>query len=118
VKINSFQEILAWEKAHKLVIVTYKITDDFPKNEQFCLVPQMRRSAISIAANIAEGFKRKSSKDSDHFYNIAGASLEELKYYFILSKDLGYLNNKQYSDLIDRANEAGKVLNGWQKSQS
>lgn len=73
--INKFQDLLVWEKAHKLTIEIYKLTRNFPKEELFCLVNQIRRAAISIESNIAEGFSRKSAKESKQFYCIANASL-------------------------------------------
>jgi four helix bundle protein len=116
-KINSFREILAWQKAHLLVLEVYKITEAFPKVELYCLVPQIRRAVVSIPSNIAEGFKRRGKKDSVHFYNIAEGSLEEVKYQLLLSKDLEYISNSDYDRLNDQADEAGRVLCGWLKSQ-
>lgn len=117
-KINSFTEILAWQKAHQLVLEVYTVTKSFPKDELFCLTNQLRRAVISISANIAEGFKRKTYKDSDHFYNISEGSLEEVKYYLILAKDLGYLTEKRFNELSELSEEVGKTLNGWKKSQN
>jgi len=116
-KVNSFQNIIAWQKAHELVLLVYKITKAFPKCEEYCLKPQVRRCAVSVPSNIAEGFKRRSKRDSIHFYNIAEASLEELKYQIILSKDLQYLTSGEFSAAINLAEEVGRLLNGWLKSQ-
>jgi len=115
--IKTFQEIIVWQKAHQLTIEIYDITKTFPKEEKFGLVSQMRRCVVSIPSNIAEGFKRKSLKDSLHFYNIAESSLEELKYQLLLAKDLNYIDEKDYNKLIELAEEVGKLLNGWKKSQ-
>ncbi|MCS7282776.1 MAG: four helix bundle protein [Anaerolineae bacterium] len=109
-KIESFQQLDAWREAHRLVIMVYKATERFPDTERFGLVTQMRRAAVSIPANIAEGFKRRSVRDKIHFYNIAEGSLEELKYYCILSRDLGYLSSKD--DLLAQMEMVGKILNG------
>lgn len=79
-EIQSFKQIKVWQKSHQLVLIMYKLTANYPKNEEFGLVSQLRRCAVSIPSNIAEGFKRKGAKDSDHFYNISEGSLEELKY--------------------------------------
>lgn len=117
-KINSFTEIVAWQKAHQLVLHVYEVTEKFPKSEMFCLLPQMRRAAISIPSNIAEGFKRRGKKDSNHFYNIADGSLEELKYQLFLSKDLKYLSMSEYEKFVEQTDEVGRVLSGWSKSQS
>jgi len=115
--IKSFTEIKAWEKAHQLVLEVYKITKTFPEIEKYCLVSQIRRAAISIPSNIAEGFKRKSIKDSEHFYNIADGSLEEVKYQLILAKDLGYISIESFSFIFNLTEEAGKTLSCWIKSQ-
>ena len=80
-----------WQKAHGLVLEIYKITKTFPGDERFGLISQMRRASVLIAANIAEGFKKRGTKDKMNFYNISQGSSEELRYYFILAKDLGYV---------------------------
>ena len=117
-QIKSFQDILAWQRAHELVLLIYKITEiSYPKSEEYCLKSQIRRCAISIPSNIAEGFKRRSKKDCIHFYNIADASLEELKYQTILSKDLHYFSGVQYHQIMELSNEVGKLLCGWAKAQ-
>lgn len=84
-KANKFEDLEVWKKAHELVLKIYNITADYPSEEKFGLVSQMRRAAISIPANIAEGFKKRGLKDKVNFYNIAQGSLEELRYYLILS---------------------------------
>ena len=83
-------QLKVWQKAHKVVLKVYKMTSSFPKEEKFGLVQQMRRSCVSVPANIAEGFKKKGLKDKANFYNIAQGSLEEFKYYLLLSNDLGF----------------------------
>jgi four helix bundle protein len=110
VRIQRFEDLLVWQKAHELVLKTYKITKEFPGDEKFGLISQMRRAAVSIAANIAEGFKKRGEKDKANFYNIAQGSLEELRYYFILSKDLIYI--KENSEIIGNVDEVGKMLHG------
>lgn len=113
-KIERFEDLEVWKKAHKLVLDTYRITKGFPVEEKFGLVSQMRRAAISIAANIAEGFKKRTLKDKSNFYNISQGSLEELRYYLILSLDLGYLNDNK--DLLYLIEENGRMLYGLIKS--
>lgn len=116
-QIKTFKDILAWQKAHKLVLQVYKLTNYFPPSEKYALSNQVRRAVVSVASNIVEGFKRKSVKDSLHFYNMAEASLEEVKYQLLIAKDLGYINKEQYIDIENIFNETGKTLYGWLKSQ-
>lgn len=104
---KSFQDILVWQKSHQLVLAIYKESNLFPKEELFSLTSQIRRAVISVPANIAEGFKRPGIKDKLRFYNIAQSSLEEVKYFLILSKDLGFIESE--SSLL-LANEVGKML--------
>lgn len=108
--IQSPRELVVWQKAHLLVLEIYKITDSFPKHELYSLVNQMRRCAISIPSNIAEGFRRKSVKDSIHFYNIAEGSVEELKYQLLLSKDLKYLSLERFVQINNLTEEVSKLL--------
>lgn len=112
-KTKSFEELLVWQKAHEFVLLVYKVTENFPKHETYGLTSQFRRAAVSIAANIAEGYKKKDYRNKIHFLNIAHSSLEECKYYIILSKDLGYQNDDSLLNLI---NEAGKLLIAYSKA--
>ena len=116
-EIKTFRDLRVWQKAHILVVFIYEVTKKFPKNEEYGLVSQMRRAAISVACNIVEGFKRKSLKDSLSFYNISESSLEELKYQLLISKDLRYINSKTYQIGVEKCDETGKLLNAWIKSQ-
>ena len=116
-QITTFNDIVAWQRAHKLVLHVYKLTNHFPPSEKYALSSQLRRAVVSIASNIVEGFKRRSVKDSLHFYNVAEASLEEVKYQLLIAKDLKYISEKQYMDIENTFNEAGKTLYGWIKSQ-
>ena len=113
-KAKSFQDLDVWKKAHKLVLATYTITRGFPNEEKFGLVAQMRRAAVSIPANIAEGFKKRTPRDKCNFCNVAQGSLEELRYYFILAKALGYLAENQ--ELLNSLEEIGRMLYGLIKS--
>jgi four helix bundle protein len=92
-RVTSFQQLDVWKRAHRLVLAAYRMTKKFPTEERYGLVSQMRRAAVSVPANIAEGFKRRGQADKIRFYNTSESSLEELKYYFILSRDLGYVEN-------------------------
>jgi len=87
---KTFQDLLVWQKAHALVLGIYRTTASFPKHETFGLCSQMQRAAVSVPANIAEGFKRRGRADKARFMNIAQASLEECRYFLILAQDLGY----------------------------
>jgi four helix bundle protein len=108
--IVSFRDLEVWKEGHKLVLMVYRITGEFPSEEKFGLVSQMRKAAVSIPANIAEGFKRRGLQDKIRFYNTSEGSLEELKYYFILSKDLGYILSND--DLTSQAEKVGRLLYG------
>lgn len=107
-----------WQKAHALVLEVYKITSHFPKEETYGLSSQFRRSSVSVTANIAEGFKKKSNLDKLRFYNIAQGSLEETTYYVILSKDLNYLSNEEWSKIDGLSKEVSRLLNSFYKSIS
>ncbi len=111
-KSGSFRDLIIWEKSHHLVLIIYKSTKSFPKEETYGLTSQMRRAATSIPANIAEGYKRTGNKDKIRFYNIAQSSLEELRYYLILSKDLNLIIPDDAEML---ANEVSKMLEAYIK---
>ena len=105
-----FQELLVWQKAHQLTLAVYRASEAFPKHELFALTSQLRRAAVSVPANIAEGFRKRGIKDKIRFFNIAEGSLEEAHYYFILAQDLGYANTKS---LTEQANEVGRLLEAY-----
>jgi len=104
-----FEDLEVWRKAHALVLAVYRATAAFPSEERFGLVSQMRRAAVSVAANIAEGAKRRTARDQLNFYNTAQASLEELRYYLILTRDLGY-PAAGLDALSSELDEVGKLL--------
>lgn len=112
-KSQSFEQLIVWQKAHSYVLVIYKITKQYPKEELFCLVNQMRRAAASITANIAEGYAKISSKDKLRFYNISQGSLEETRNFIILSKDLGYITLQDKEQLGIQAAEISRLLNAY-----
>ena len=99
-KTKTFEELLVWRKAHQFVLLVYKTTEEFPKHEIFGLTSQFRRAAVSIAANIAEGYKKKEHKNKLNFLNIAHSSLEECRYYVILSRHLNYKTEVLLDELI------------------
>jgi four helix bundle protein len=102
-----FEDLIVWQKAHIFVLSVYRYTAGFPKTEMYGLTSQFRRAAVSIPANIAEGFKKKGRNDKARFLNIAQGSLEECRYYLILSNDLGYGAN---DDLMLQLEETSKLL--------
>lgn len=110
-KTCSFTNLNMWKLAHELVLQTYKVTSAYPKSELFCLTNQFRRAVVSIPANIAEGYKRLSKNEKLRFFNIAQASLEECRYYIILSKDLLYINDKIFETQMDQLLKTSKSLN-------
>src|SRR5215467_1679545 len=104
---RSFRDLLVWQKAHRCVLALYCFTAKFPKQETYGLTAQMRRAAISIPANIAEGFRRRGRAEKARFLNIAEASLEESRYYLILAEDLGY---GEAQDLTAQLEEVSRLL--------
>ena len=112
----SFENVLAWQKAHDFVLLTYRVTRHFPEDEKFGLTSQFRRAAVSIEANIAEGYKKLSKADKLRFFNISQGSLEECRDYHILSRDLGYLHAGEFEQLHQNIEEASKFLNSYCKA--
>ncbi|MEQ8362317.1 MAG: four helix bundle protein [Cyclobacteriaceae bacterium] len=110
---KSFRDLILWQKAHEFVLSTYAYTADFPKSEIYGLTSQFRRAAVSIAANIAEGFIKRTLPDKLRFLNIAQGSLEECRYYIILSKDLKFGDN---GHLENQAEEVSKILNSYMRA--
>lgn len=110
---GTFTDIQAWQHAHTFVMMVYEVTKSFPEDEKFGLTSQFRRAAVSIAANIAEGYKKLSKADKLRFFNISQGSLEECRYYIILSRDLQYLSDQLFSDLIEHLNKASWFLNAY-----
>lgn len=102
-----FEDLVVWQKSHEFVLGVYEYTRSFPNDEKFGLTIQFRRAAVSIAANISEGFRKSGNKDTIRFFNISQGSLEECRYYLILSSDLNYGEN---SELILLAEEISKML--------
>jgi four helix bundle protein len=112
VKIKSFTDLNAWREGHSLVLLIYKITRSFPKDEIYCLVSQMRRAAISITSNIAEGFGRHGYREKIQFYYLAQGSLLELKNQILVAKDVGYIKNEDLRSVAQKANDAHRLLQG------
>lgn len=111
-KIKSFTELNAWREGHRLVLRIYSLTKDFPKEEKFCLIDQMRRCVISITSNIAEGFSRKSYKEKIQFYFISLGSVTELQNQLLVSKDLNYITQIQFKEVAEQTVVVHKLVNG------
>lgn len=115
-KIKAFTDLFAWQEAHKLVLLIYEVTKTYPNEEVFGLVMQMRRCAISITSNIAEGFSRQSYKEKIQFYSIALGSLTELQNQLLISKDVKFLSQSSYEELSELTVKVHKILSGLIKS--
>jgi four helix bundle protein len=107
---KTFKDLLAWQRAHEFVLAVYQLTAKFPAFEIYCLSAQVRRAAISIAANIVEGFKKRGFKGKIRFFNITEGSLEECRYYLILIKDLEYADTAKLEKLLE---EVSKLLSAY-----
>jgi four helix bundle protein len=112
-KAKRFTDLIVWQKAHKFVLSVYRFTSGFPKEEIYGLTSQLRRAAVSIAANIVEGFKKTGVADKIRFLNISQGSLEECRYYLILVNDLGYGKTDVLAEQID---EVAKILAAYSKA--
>jgi four helix bundle protein len=110
---RTFLDLIVWQKAHLFVLSVYRFRDNFPGREIYGLTLQLRRAAVSIAANIAEGFKKKTRMEKLRFMNIAQGSIEECRYYLILAQDLSYGNGQESMSLLE---ETSKLLEAYSKS--
>jgi len=117
-KSKGVEALEVFNKSHHLVLDVYRITMKFPVEEKYGLIPQMRRAATSIPANLIEGSERVGRLEYRRFVSIAKGSAGELKYYFLLAKDLGYISAEDHSTLKGRIDEVGKMLSGLVKSLS
>ena len=114
--IISFKDLIVWRKSHEIVLRVYKITSQFPKEETYALTSQIRRAVVSVPANIAEGFKKKTLANKLIFLSHSDGSLEEVKYYLILAKDLSYISLEEYLELELSCEEISKLISGYAKS--
>ena len=112
---SSFQDLLVWQKGHQFVLLVYQVTSRFPNYERFGLTSQFQRAAVSIPANIAEGYKKMGKSDKLRFINIAQGSLEECRYYIILSKDLGYITDNDAYQMNITIEDTSRLLNAYGK---
>ena len=108
--LKSYKELKVWQKAYRLCLYLYQITNKFPKFEKYCLTPQIKRAAISIPSNIAEGYGGDSIKEYIHFLYIAYSSICELETQILLSFDLGYIEEEQKDDFILKLKEVERML--------
>lgn len=111
-KIKNFTDLIAWEEGHKLVLLTYKITGNFPRKEMYSLVDQMRRCVVSITSNIAESFSRQNLKEKIQFYYISLGSITELQNQLIIAKDVNYINKEDFNNLTEQTIKVSKLING------
>ena len=110
---KTFEDLVVWQKAHAFVLGVYRLSSDFPREEIYGLTAQLRRAAVSVPANIAEGFKRRGRPDKARLLNIAEGSLEDARYYLRLAGDLGYPVSKQ---LDNEATEVGRLLGSYART--
>lgn len=111
-KIQNFYDLDAWKESHELVLMIYQITKQFPDEERYGLVSQMRRCVVSITSNIAEGFGRASIKEKIRFYAIAQGSITELQNQIIISKDVKLIKEQTFKELFNKTITAHKITSG------
>lgn len=109
---KSFEDVEIWKRAHNWVLKIYRFSENFPKHKLFGLTSQLRRAAVSVPANFAEGFKKVGKADKLRFYNIAQGSLEECRYYLILARDLNY---GEVTELQKDAEVVSKMLSSYMR---
>jgi four helix bundle protein len=114
-KIKNFSDLITYKEAHKLVLMIYQVTKEFPKEERYGLIDQMRRAAVSITSNIAEGFSRNTTKDKYQFYTMALGSLLELRSQLLISKDLNYFDEQYFHQISEQTILVRKLLLGLRK---
>ena len=115
-KINRFTDLTVWQRAHELTLDTYRVTEHFPRSEQFGIVSQLRRSASSVSANIAEGFGRRTTKELLRCLQISRGELEETRYFLILSRDLGYIPAERFETMNGLCDSVGQLINALGRS--
>ena len=111
-----YRQLIAWQKSMKLVASVYLLSEQFPKDERFGLTSQVRRAAISVPSNIAEGQGRESTREFIRHLSIAYGSLMEVETQILIAKDLGYVESERVLDLLRESDEIGRVVNGLVKS--
>lgn len=115
-KIHKFTDLVVWQEGHRLVLMIYGMTKDFPKEERYGLIDQMRRAAVSITSNIAEGFSKKSSREKYQFYNTSKASITELQNQLLIAKDIKYISKESFNETAEQSITVHKCINGLLKA--
>ncbi len=113
-RVSSFEQLKVWQEAHALVLLVFAQTPNLPAEQQEGLALSMERSAVEVPKNIAEGFKRRGSRNKSHYYNLAQSALESLRYFFILCRDLKF--NIDFDDLSYRGDQVSRMLDGLMRS--
>lgn len=112
--MKSYKELLIWQKGIQIVVLSYKLTKSFPQEELYALTSQIKRSAISVPSNIAEGFGRKTDKSFSHFLDISKGSLFELETQLIIAKELNFISDEeQYNKIISLIDEESKMISSF-----
>ena len=111
--MRDFRQVQVWEKSHQLTLTVYDVTKNYPREELFGLISQMRRSSASIATNIAEGCGRSSDADFARFLSMSSGSASELEYQIILSHDLKYIEEDQFYFMTNKIKEIKRMLHGF-----
>lgn len=115
--VKSYKELLIWQKGIKIVVLVYKLTKDFPKDEIYALTSQLKRASVSVPSNIAEGFGRQTDKSFNHFLNIARGSLNEIETQLIIAKELGFITNDNLLiEIMSLIEEESKMINAFAKN--
>lgn len=114
--VKSYKDLIAWQKAIELVVIVYRLSARFPKDENYGLRQQLRRAAVSIPSNIAEGQCRSTTKDFLHFLAVAHGSLAEVETQVIIARRLDYFQQQEMDELIPQINEVGRILSGLRNS--
>ena len=109
-EVKTFKDLIVWQRAYQLTLAIYKSTSDYPKHEQYGLSSQLRRAAVSVISNIAEGYARKGRTEYLQFLSLAYSSLSELEAQIMLSKDLQYINESKFKELVGLKDEVGGML--------
>jgi four helix bundle protein len=111
-KVDSFTKLVTWQEGHKLVLIVYNLVKNFPKDERFALIDQIRRAVVSVTSNIAEGFSRGTYKEKAHFYYIALGSLTETQNQLIIARDVGYITEQDFNLASAQIDFTNKLLRG------